>query len=217
VNAKAPVASSGFGRIWTAVSVSSTGTAVTEVALPLTAKNSLVQGTESVAQVAGPALGGVLVQLVGAARALLVDVASYLVSAACLMAVRPLAREEDSPAPGKLVPLVREGLSYVRRDPIVGPLIVAAAALNFTGAAVAALAAVFLVRTLHVDAALLGVLVSSAGAGGVLGAVAANLVVRRFGSARSTMAALLTAPVFAVLIPLAVPGAGLPEPTLLFG
>ena len=71
----------------------------------LDAANGRLYGTESAMQVAGPGLGGVLVQLVGGAMALLVDTVSFLVSAVCLWRIpagglrtdRAAARPQHAP------------------------------------------------------------------------------------------------------------------------
>ena len=175
----------------------------------LTARNSLVQGSESVAATVGPAGGGALVQLLGAATSLLVDVASYLVSAACLFALgRP--PEDVAVDPGDretgFVEKIREGVRYVRRDEIVGPLTLAATALNFTGAGVTALATVFLARTLDFGPLAIGLLLATDGVGGVLGAAVATPLVTRLGSARTALLTMVVAPVSALLLPLAYRG-----------
>jgi Transmembrane secretion effector len=62
----------------------------------LIAKEDLVDGngklgaTQAFAQVTGPGVGGALVGLVGAARAMAADAISYAVSVASLLAIRAL-------------------------------------------------------------------------------------------------------------------------------
>lgn len=174
----------------------------------LTSRNSLVQGGESAAQVGGPALGGVLVQLMGAATTLVLDVASYLFSAVCLFSL-PVVSERGGSTGGSFVAQIREGLTFVRRDPLIGPMTLAATALNFTGAAIGAMSSVFLVRTLHLSAGWVGLLIASAGLGGVLGASLATKVVLRLGSARAAVGSIMVAPLFALVIGTATRGPGL--------
>jgi MFS family permease len=52
--------------------------------------NALLALTRSVGNVAGPALAGLIVALVGSGEAIAVDAATFLVSAVCLVALRPL-------------------------------------------------------------------------------------------------------------------------------
>src|SRR4029077_1470216 len=54
----------------------------------LVAANSRLQASSAVAQVAGPALGGILVQALTAPTAMLYDAVSFLVSATFLVRIR---------------------------------------------------------------------------------------------------------------------------------
>lgn len=182
----------------------------------LTARNSLVQGSESMAQIGGPAGGGALVQLIGGAATILIDVSSYLVSAACLFSLRSSAAESgrrpDHGAADHRAGFFRQmvaGLSYVRRDKVVGPQAAGAAALNFTAAGIMAIAAVFLVRSLHLHAWTVGALLASDGVGGVLGAAIATPVVGKLGRLRAASVTITTAGASALLLPLTFAGAGL--------
>ena len=183
----------------------------------LTRRNSLVQGTESIALIVGPAGGGALVQLVGAAASVLADVVSYAVSAVCLFALgKPAEQAEQAGAEpdeeeGGFLEQIRVGLRYVRRDEIVGPLTAMAAALNFTNAAATALSTVFLARTLDLSPLLIGLLLAFEGIGAVAGAALATPLVNRIGSARTVLVTMVVAPVSALLLPLAFRG-----PTLVF-
>ena len=84
----------------------------------LVAKEDLVDGngklgaTQSFAQVAGPGLGGALVGLVGAARAMAADSISYAVSVLSLLAIRV---PEEPPAAGP----PPQAASRDRRRPVV--------------------------------------------------------------------------------------------------
>ena len=53
--------------------------------------NARLQATEAAARVGGPGVAGLITQVAGAVNALLVDAASFLISALCLLAIR--ARE----------------------------------------------------------------------------------------------------------------------------
>lgn len=182
----------------------------------LTARNSLVQGSESMAQIGGPAGGGALVQIIGGAATILIDVSSYLVSAACLFSLRSSAAESgrrpDHGAADHGAGFFKQmvaGLSYVRRDKVVGPQAAGAAALNFTAAGIMAIAAVFLVRSLHLHAWTVGALLASDGVGGVLGAAIATPVVGKLGRLRAASVTITTAGASALLLPLTFAGAGL--------
>lgn len=95
----------GIGQLFLVASVTGFATVVFQVAyqayLPslvdgdgLAEGNAKLQGSQAVAQVVGPGLGGFLVQVLRAPYALIVDAASYLVSGAALLAIRA---REDAP------------------------------------------------------------------------------------------------------------------------
>ncbi len=179
----------------------------------LTASNSLMQGSESVSQVAGPALGGILVQAFGAAYSLIADVVSYFVSAFLLLTIPSPRREVPEKATTSMVTQIREGLEYVRRDSVIRPSVLTATAFNFTTAAIEALTAVFLIRTVHTNSAMVGILIGSMGVGGVIGAAITTSLIDRMGTTRTSIIAVVGSPVFALMLPMTFRGVGL----VLFG
>jgi len=175
-------------------------------------KEALVDGngklgaTQSFAQVAGPGVGGGLVALAGAARAMAADAISYAVSVASLLAIR--AREEP-PHPDqrqKLRTEIAEGLSFVLRHPILRKIVACTGTANLFGAMATAVEIIFLVRILHVRPAEVGLLVSVASLGGVAGGVLSGRLSRRIGSARIIWFSMLVFGLPQLLVPLAKPG-----------
>ncbi|MGH3434914.1 MAG: MFS transporter [Sciscionella sp.] len=172
--------------------------------------NAKVQGSEAVARIAGPGLGGLLAQIFGAVTGLLADAVSFVVSASCLLCVRA-----DDPVPDRghrvssLLTEIREGLRHAVTDPYLRPLTAYSAASNLTAGALQAIMVVFLVRTVGVGSATVGLLIGVASAGGVIGALLATRVARRFGTARAMLLAEATAMPFMLLIPLTTRGPGL--------
>jgi hypothetical protein len=169
--------------------------------------NAKLQGTQSVAQVGGPGLGGLLAQLLQAPYALVLDAASYLVSTASLLAIR--TTEHARPRPDRRPSLrreVAEGARYVLRDPLLRVLTVAPALGNLFFGGAASLVVFFLVRSVHLQAGSVGLLVAAGSLGSVAGAIIARPLGRRLGTARSVwLVSALTAPV-GLLIPLTGPG-----------
>jgi MFS family permease len=158
----------------------------------LIGKEDLVDGngklvaTQSFAQVAGPGLGGALVGLVGAARAMSADAISYAVSVASLLAIR--AREQP-PEPGphqKLRAEITEGLTFVLRHPILRKIVACTGTSNLFSSMAMSLEIIFLVRVLHVRPAGTGLLIGAASLGGVAGGVLSGRLSRRIGSAASS-------------------------------
>jgi DHA3 family tetracycline resistance protein-like MFS transporter len=77
--------------------------------------NSLQQLFEPLAfRLAGPALGGLVIGVLGTGEAFLIDTLSYGVSIACVAAMRPLPRPAPEARPSIRREL-REGIAFVRR------------------------------------------------------------------------------------------------------
>ncbi|MFJ4677895.1 MULTISPECIES: MFS transporter [unclassified Kitasatospora] len=178
----------------------------------LTARNSLTSGTHAVNQLAGPSIGGVLVQLLGAAAALVVDAVSFLCSAALLRTLPRAAAERPAPTAGRpsFGAQIREGWRYATRHPVIGPCLAEATCVNFVCGALMAVVPLFLVRTLHAPAGLVGVLMAAEGAGSLLGAALTPRLAARFGTARTLVYGSLVGVATAPLMPLAPGGPGLP-------
>ncbi|MET8911436.1 MFS transporter [Micromonospora sp. NPDC004551] len=172
----------------------------------LHARNSLTSATHAATQLSGPSLGGVAVQTLGAVPAVLVDAASYLVSAALLRSLP--ARRVDVPDRWPPVrAMIGEGWRYVTRHPVMGPTMWTATAVNFVCGAQLAVYPLYLVRELHAPAALVGVLLAVEGVGSLIGATLTPWITGRWGTARSLLAACVVAVGGAFVVPL---GAGWP-------
>ncbi|MGW4293767.1 MFS transporter [Micromonospora chersina] len=172
----------------------------------LHARNSLTSATHAATQLTGPSLGGLAVQVLGAVPAVLVDAASYLVSAALLKSLP--ARRVD--APDRWPPvraMIGEGWRYVTRHPVMGPTMWTATAVNFVCGAQLAVYPLYLVRELHAPAALVGVLLAVEGVGSLVGAALTPWITGRWGTARSLLVACVVAVGGAFLVPV---GAGWP-------
>jgi MFS family permease len=169
--------------------------------------NGKLSTTQSVAQIAGPGFGALLVGLLGAALAMTADALSYLVSAACLLTIR--SSEPAIAAPSRRQPLrgqIADGLRYVLRDPILRNGVAWSGTANFFVIMVETLGPVFLVRTLHLHPAYVGVLLALGAVGGVGGGMLSGPLSRRFGSARMAWISMTAISLPGLLIPLARPG-----------
>lgn len=168
--------------------------------------NGKVAVSGSVAQIAGPSLGAGLVALIGAAGAMAADALSFAFSAGSLTAIRtrerrrPLAEADRRP---RLWAQIREGLAYVTRDPILRNSVAFNGTANFFVIMVETLGPVFLIRTLHLRPALVGLLLALGAVGGVAGGVAARYLARKVGSARISWISMTVLSLPGLLIPLA--------------
>jgi MFS family permease len=175
----------------------------------LVGANSVLQGSESAVQIAGPALGGALVAAVTAVAGLIVDALTFVVSAISLLLIR---RPERRPAPlprRSIGREIAEGARWLAREPLLRSLTLHGAAGNVALTGYGAIIVVFLVRDIGVSTATVGLLLATSGVGGVAAATATSVLVRRFGSARTMVWCKVGAGVASLLIPLAGAGWGL--------
>ena len=169
----------------------------------LTEGNAKLLGSREVAQIGGPGLGGLLAQAAGPVTGLLADAVSFAVSFCCLTAMQPPRdRRSGGPAAGGVL----DGLRFAWRDPYLRAMTAFSSLANLALTGVDALLVVFLVRTVGLSSAGAGLVMASLGVGGVLGALAARPLGRRFGTARAMLIAVPGGLCFALLLPLADKG-----------
>jgi MFS family permease len=173
--------------------------------------NSLVNGSRSMAWLAGPGAGGLLVQFLTAPFALLADALTYLVSAGFLARIRPV---EPPPSPvGK--GHFTEGLRWVVRNPSMRALFAASGTIQFFNFMFHTLFVLYATTELGLSAGVLGAVLGAGAVGGLIGAACSGAVVRRFGIGPSIVAGFLGFTLPLLLIPLAE-GPTLLVVTLLF-
>ncbi|MEV6563628.1 MFS transporter [Streptomyces kronopolitis] len=174
----------------------------------LVSGNGALETIRSTAQVAGPGLGGGLVQLLGAALAIAADAAGYALSALFLWAIK---RPEERPEPvpdASLRKDIGEGLRFVFAHPLLRVIAFTTGLGNFFTATLMATQSVFLVRVLGLAPGVVGLVLSASAVGGLAGALCAGRLAARLGQARLIwLSALVTGP-FALLWPLSGRGAG---------
>lgn len=168
--------------------------------------NAKLQSSQSVAQVAGPSIGGGLAQLAGAASAVLTTGLSYLAAAGLLLRIKAVEPRPERRGDTRLAAEVAEGLRFVFGNPLLRAIAGATASANLFSGAILALEVLFLVRTLGLTEAHVGLVLACAGAGSVLGALTVGWWTRRLGQARTIwLVPLLTWP-GQLLLPLSEPG-----------
>ena len=146
--------------------------------------NSKLQATQSVAMIAGPAIGGVALRVLSAPLVMVATVGTYLASA---FAMARISHREDLPSPENRRPLrteIAEGLRFVASEPLLRRILACTSLSNLGGAIGNAVVVIFALRTLDVGTATYGVVLSASAAGGLLGAVLADRASRWVGPAR---------------------------------
>lgn len=174
----------------------------------LQAGNALTSGATQLATFVGPAVGGLVVALLGPAPAFAVDAVSFTVSAVTLGGVRRIARAaapqraaaalERAPGSATRAPTLRQLLA---REPVLVLLLVVDVAANLGSGGTSEVALPALARgPLHAGAAGYGSLVAVMGGGLLVGTVVAAQARRaRRPMLAASLALLAAAPALAVV------------------
>jgi len=173
--------------------------------------NARLQMSQSIAQVVGPGLGGLLVRLVGAPLVVLLDAASFLASA--IFVARLPARTDEGIPDGPRTSIVRDiadGIRFVLRQALLLRIIACTALFNLAWAMQMALFVLFVLRDLGLGVTTLGFVYAVGAVGGLVGAVLAERLAAWIGAGRLIPLSVVAAPLSMSLYPLA---AHLPVPT----
>ncbi len=166
--------------------------------------NSKLAMSDSLAEIGGPAVAGLLVQLISVPFALLFDALSFLFSACCLGLIHtpeplPIVLEQRKSIWHDLV----EGLRLVLKNPLLRTLAGSAGIFSLFGNFIGALYALYVIRQVGAPPIFLGLLVATGGVSALVGAFLAERVVRRFGLGRTVSMGLFMYGVTGLLTPLA--------------
>jgi MFS family permease len=161
--------------------------------------SSLLNGSRAFSYIAGPSVGGLLVQAFSAAGALVVDTFSFLASALALSTIDPVEPPTEKAERGH----VKAGIRYIRHSAIVRSALLATATINFFNFVFWALFILYVTRSLDVTPGVLGLILGSASVGGLIGSVVTGRINRRIGAGPAFALGCVLFPVPLVLVPLA--------------
>jgi MFS family permease len=147
--------------------------------------NSKFEISRSAAQVGGPGLGGILVQLITAPWAVLVDAISFLASGLFILGIRkeeprPEVALVDGRKPSMWTEL-KEGLRFVLGTPNLRAQAGCTATSNLFGSVVFSILLVYAVRELDLSAGVIGLIFSLGAVGSLTAALTATRISARFG------------------------------------
>lgn len=143
--------------------------------------NSKLQGTQSVAQVAGPGVGGFLVQWLTAPYAILTMALTYLWSASWVGAIRRIEPAPERSTRRHLVQDIREGVAFITGHRLLRAIAGCTASANLFFSAGQSMLIVLLARQLNLPAGVIGALLSVGACGGIAGAFMARRLAGRIG------------------------------------
>jgi MFS family permease len=158
--------------------------------------NGMLASAANVAQLAGPALGGVLFATAGAAAAFWVNSLSFVASAGLIAVVHASFRQQDSTSQWSGAGGTWAGVRFIWSDRIVLTL-VAIGAVTFMATEIVTVADLPLIRHFQVGGVGYGIMNAAWGAGGLIGGLIAARVVNQ---RREPAAAVLGVLVFGLFV-----------------
>lgn len=168
----------------------------------ITSSNSKLEGSRAIAQVTGPSMGGLLIQLITAPFAIMVNILTYFISVLFLASI---TKKEDPPQRTHDVNIFRqiaEGLLTLIKNEILRSLSISTALLNFFGSAFSALYLIYVVKNLSINPTTLGTILGIGSIGALLGAGFANRINNKLGIGYTIIISTLISGFGVMLIPL---------------
>ena len=147
--------------------------------------NAKLQGSESVSQIAGPSIGGLLIQALTAPYAVLIDTLTFLWSAAWVTAIRTRPAKPERKPDRQLRREIGEGLRFVLGSRLLRAIAMCTGLSNLFSSMVLAVFFVLLARDLHVSAGVIGLITSTSAIGGLIGSLVASRLAARVGPGRA--------------------------------
>ena len=167
--------------------------------------NSKLALSSSIAEIAGPGLTGVLVQLLTAPMAILFDALSFLGSAVTVWLIRKPEPAHDSGSADDLHNWeeLTTGMRVLAQSPIRRAIAGHSATAGFFGGFFASLYVLFAIQTLHLSAALMGMVIALGGVGNMIGAALAPRLAQKWGVGGTLIGSTLLMGTASIMIPLA--------------
>jgi len=167
--------------------------------------NSKLEVSRSTAQIAGPGLAGLLIELTSAPAALIADAVSFLVSGALIAGIRRPARvlADSRPAGPRLGALSRDvvdGARYLFSHPHLRAIALTTTTANFFRSTLVAVLLIYLVREAHASPGAIGLAYALGNAGFLAAVLIVPTVTRRFGIGRTMRTAVSAFGPAAVLV-----------------
>ena len=204
-----------IGQLYVVAAAAAIFTALFDAAYPaylpiLVGRDNLVEGnaklsaTASVAEMGGFAAAGALVQFLSGPLAILVDAATFVVSA---LMIRWIHTPEPEPHPRSLRKSVireaEEGIRVVWHDPTLRALVACSTTFRLAGGVFASMYMLFAVRDLGLSPTAAGVIAGCGGLGSLIGSMLAQPVLRWLGLKPTLVIGFALGGAFQCLVPLA--------------
>jgi len=143
--------------------------------------NAKLQASESVAQVAGPTVGGALIQALTAPYAIVVDAVSFVWSAGWVAAIKERPPRPERKPDRHLGREIAEGVRFVVHNRMLRAIAMCTGSSNLFSSIMFAVYYVLLARELRLSPGVIGLLSSVAAIGGLVGSLLARRIAERIG------------------------------------
>lgn len=153
--------------------------------------NSKLEATRSLASLAGPGIAGVVIQVISAPLAIVLDAASFVVSGGLISLITGREPVVARAARSQMLAEVREGLQVVFGNRLLRSIAGCTGTFNFFTTALSTLYILFATRDLGLGPAQIGIIFSLGNVSGLLGALTAGRLATRFGVGRTIVATAL--------------------------
>ena len=164
--------------------------------------NAILGGAQQITQIAGPVLAGVLIALTSPSAVLVVDAGTYVFS---FLTIATVVRAGKRIAPSEESKGLLAGLRFLWHDPLLGPMLVAACAINLFAqgliVGVNALAYFHYGANAHVA----GFLFGAFGVGALVGALVAQQLARKADLLKLAAVSIVAMPLPLFLLGISMP------------
>jgi MFS family permease len=143
--------------------------------------NAKLQASESVSQIAGPSIGGLLIQAVTAPYAVLVDALSFLWSAGWVITIKARPPKPERRPDRHLRREIRDGLRFVLGNRLLRAIAMCTGSSNLFSSMMFAVFYLLLARQLHVSPGIIGLISSTSAIGGLTGSLVASRFAAKVG------------------------------------
>lgn len=167
--------------------------------------NSKLHLSASIAQVTGPGAGGLLIGLIGAPIAIVIDALSFVASAFFIKKVsEDNIVDKGVRAAGNLRREITEGLAFVFRSEVLRPLIYSKILVTLSAGMFFAVYFLFMADNLDLGSTAIGIVLATGGIGAIAGASIAGRLAGRTTEGRAVIGGQFFFGVFGMTIPFAI-------------
>lgn len=160
---------------------------------------SLLYGSQAASSLAGPSIGGILVQTLMAPFAVIADALSFLISALMLKRINPT---EPPPDTTQRAGALAEGIRFILGSETVRTTLAVAATVNLFNLIFHTLVVLYFTINLHMSSGVIGLMFAGEATGGLVGAAVTKRTAQRIGVGRALLVGSVSISAPLVIVPL---------------